>query len=249
MKIRRFFTLVILMGILIGLLIYWREENLRKQVSLYQVLLWQIAIWTPWVIGYKGIKKIAIYKYGSKFILPILISSGIVWVGIHFGWFFLLSSNFSPYLDMPATKYGVYPYFFIFWTSIDVGLIWFVIDKLLAVKIEESSLLIELTRGGNKFFCTSDQIYCLAAENYYTRLFTTEGIFVMRKSLKSFHDVLPSDVFKRIHRSTIINVNYVSILSRGADYNLEVIMKDGTRRRVSRNFEKEINLFFKKRSY
>jgi two-component system LytT family response regulator len=71
----------------------------------------------------------------------------------------------------------------------------------------------------------------------------------MRKPLKSFQEVLPPDTFKKIHRSTIINVNYVSELGRGNDKGLEVIMKDGTRRRVSKRFIKEITLFFKNRTY
>lgn len=208
------------MGILIGLLIYWRESTVREQVSLYRVALWQIAIWTPWVIGYKVLERIAIKTHNAKFRMLILACFGMVWVGIHFGWFFLLSSNYSPYLDLPATRYGVYPYFFIFWTVMDIGLIWFIVDKLWAVNKVEAPLLFELTRGGNKYFCGPDQIYWLAAENYYTKLFTAEGIFVMRKSLKSFHNKLPSETFKRIHRSTVINVNYVSELSRGTDHSL-----------------------------
>ncbi|HMB63691.1 MAG TPA: LytTR family DNA-binding domain-containing protein [Eudoraea sp.] len=248
MKISRFLYLFVFIGILLGLLIYWRESTVRDQVSLYQVLLWQIGIWTPWIIGVKVFEKLARKTCLTKFRLVWLAGLGAVWVGIHFGWFFLLSSNYSPYLDLPETRYGVYPYFFIFWTLMDIGLMWFIIDKFWVVDKEEVPLLFELTRGGNKYFCQPEQIYWLAAENYYTRLFTTEGIFVMRKPLKSFYGVLPSEMFKKIHRSTIINVNYVAELARGNDHSLEVILKDGTRRRVSRNFVKEINLFFKNRT-
>ena len=89
----------------------------------------------------------------------------------------------------------------------------------------------------------------VVAENEYTRLVPTEGVFVMRKPLKYFQDALPTDLFKQLHRSTIVNVNYVSVLAKGNDKGLEVIMKDGTKRKVSRNFVKEINLFFKNSTY
>ncbi len=248
MKISRFLALFTFIGVLLGLLIYWREYSVREHVSLFHVILWQIGIWMPWAMGLKIIDSIFKKNPYTKNKKLVLAVSGIVLVALHFGWFFLLSSNISPYLGMPDTNYGVYRYFFIFWTLIDLGIVWFIIDKLKEAAKEEPTLLIELTRGGNKFFVEPEQIYWLAAENYYTRLFTTEGVFLKRKSLKSFDDILPQDMFKKIHRSTIINVNYVSELARSADHNLEVVLKDGSRRRVSRSFVKEINLFFKNRT-
>ena len=251
MKTRNFVALTISIALVMGLLIYLREYATRDQVALYSVFLWQLGIWIPWIIGFKVLERIIKKIKKTKFGVFLLLGSSIIWVGLHLGWFFFLSSTYSPYLGLPGSRFGVYRYFFIFWTLIDVGLIWFVIDKLKGVENEElpPPLLFELTRGSNKYFCEPTQIQLLVAENYYTKLYTTEGVFVMRKPLKSFQDVLPPDMFKRIHRSTIINVNYVSELAKGDYKSLEVIMKDGTRRKVSRNFVKEINLFFRNRTY
>lgn len=251
MKTRNFVALTISIALVMGLLIYLREYATRDQVALYSVFLWQLGIWIPWIIGFKVLERIIKKINKTKFGVFLLLGSSIIWVGLHLGWFFFLSSTYSPYLGLPGSRFGVYRYFFIFWTLIDVGLIWFVIDKLKGVENEElpPPLLFELTRGSNKYFCEPTQIQLLVAENYYTKLYTTEGVFVMRKPLKSFQDVLPPDMFKRIHRSTIINVNYVSELAKGDYKSLEVIMKDGTRRKVSRNFVKEINLFFRNRTY
>ncbi|MCP4977554.1 MAG: LytTR family transcriptional regulator [Maribacter sp.] len=249
MKFKNFAAITLTIGILLGLLIYWREGEARDQVSLYHVLLWQIGIWLPWIIGFKVLDNIIKRKDKASF--PLIFGTCLLLVGLHFGWFFFLSSNFSPYIGQYGCRFGVYRYFFIFWTLIDIALVWFIVDKLKGVENEEMPppLLFELTRGGNKHFCEPAQIKLLAAENYYTKLYTTEGVFVMRKSLKSFQDALPPDMFKKIHRSTIINVNYVSELARGKDKGLEVIMKDGTRRKVSRNYVKEIKNIFKNRTY
>lgn len=251
MKTKNFIGVILSVAVLLGLLIYWREYATRDQVTLSHVLLWQLAIWTPWIIGFKVLDKIIKSTTESKFGILLLFATSLVLICLHFGWFFKFSSTYSPYLDLEGSKFGVYRYFFIFWTLVDVGLVWFIIDKLKTTRKEEPKppLLLELTRGSNKYFCEPSQIYLLASENYYTKLFTTEGIFVMRKPLKSFLDILPQNMFRKIHRSTIINVNYVSELSRGDDHSLEVIMKDGTRRRVSRTFIKEITLFFKDRTY
>ena len=251
MKTKNFAALTITIAVLIGLLIYWRENAARDQVNLYHVLLWQIGIWLPWVLGFVTLDSIIKKAKKSKFKVLLLLGSCTLLVGLHFGWFFFLSSNFSPYIGQYGCRFGVYRYFFIFWTLIDIGLIWFIIDKQKGDENEElpPPLLFELTRGGNKYFCEPMQIMLLVAENYYTRLVTTEGVFVMRKPLKYFQDALPTDLFKKIHRSTIVNVNYVSELAKVNDKGLEVIMKDGTKRKVSRNFVKEINLFFKNRTY
>ncbi|NAY92586.1 hypothetical protein GTQ34_11720 [Muricauda sp. JGD-17] len=251
MKTRNLFILTTVIATLLGFLIHWREYETREQVSLLHVLIWQLVIWTPWIMGFKGlektIKKTKSIEYGDVYVFGY----GFLWICFHYGWFVLISSNFSPYREFSGFRFGVYRYFFIFWTLIDIGLLWFAIDKLKSKAGEEDnrSPLFELTRGDKKYFCNPSQIHWLVAENYYTKLSTTEGIFMMRRTLKSFHDVLPSDNFKKIHRSTIVNVDYVSEISRGNTQSLEVVLKDGTRRRVSRSFAKEILQFFKNRTY
>jgi DNA-binding LytR/AlgR family response regulator len=164
-------------------------------------------------------------------------------VSIHFGWFFFVSSYYSPYLGFPATRYGVYPYFFIFWSAIDIGLLGFVFDQINRNKEDPrtfDTIRIELVRGDKKYFCESRQVYWLAADNYYTKLYTEYGTFLMRKSLKHFKDLLPPEEFKKIHRSTVININQVSQLVRGKNDSLEVVLKDGNKRRVSRKYMKEL---------
>ncbi|SNY95346.1 LytTR family DNA-binding domain-containing protein [Flagellimonas pacifica] len=250
MKTKNFLALITTIAIVLGFLIYWREYATRDQVTLIHVLLWQTLIWTPWILIFLVFKmlveKVRSITYGKVLIITI----GVLWIVLHFGWFFMISSNISPYLDLPGSKFGVYRYFFVFWTLIDFGILWFVVDKLWWKKEEKTNapLLFELTRGGKKHFCEPSQIQWLAAENYYTKLFTTEGVFVMRKPLKSFLDVLPRDNFKKIHRSTIINVDFVSELVRGTGSTLDVVMKDGAKRRVSKSFVKDIIHFFKDRT-
>lgn len=237
-------------ALILASLIYWREYDLRDEVSLYKVILWQLAIWAPWILGFfildQGLRKMKDSWYRS--LLLLALCSGLV--GLHFAWFFLISSNFSPYIGQYGCRFGVFRYFFVFWTFIDIVLVWFVVDKLRAARseVEDAPFRLELTRGNNTYLCEPSQIHYLASENYYTKLFTSEGVFLMRKPLKYFQNVLPAEVFKKIHRSTIINVNHVSELVRGQGYKLDVIMKNGARRRVSRNFVKEITDFFKVRS-
>ncbi|MEM9647012.1 MAG: LytTR family DNA-binding domain-containing protein [Bacteroidota bacterium] len=251
MKIKNFTGLIVAIATALGVLIYWREYATRDQVEVYEVVLWQVGIWMPWLFGFMALQGLEKWSRTKKSGLFLLTGTGLVLIVLHFGWFFWLSSNTSPYLHLEGSKFGVYRYFFIFWTLIDMGLVWFIIDKLRTSGAEkmEPPVLLELTRGGNTVFCEPSQIHLLAAENYYTKLFTSEGIFVMRKPLKSFLEVLPERMFQKIHRSTIINLNQVSELARGNGSTLEVVMKDGTRKRVSKNYIKEVKRFFKDRTH
>ena len=230
--------------------IYWREFDLRDQVPAYKVLLWQLAIWTPWIAGFALLRQVAVKFDNSPFRWAYALGLGTFLVALHFGWFFLVSSNFSPYIGQYGCRFGVFRYFFVFWTFIDIVLVWFAADNFKGSHPNDAARpsLLELTRGRNSYFCEPSQIRFLVAENYYTMLSTTEGIFRMRKPLKYFSEILPSDRFMKIHRSTIVNLNCVSELARGADSALFVVMEDGTRRRVSRNLTKEVLKFFEART-
>jgi hypothetical protein len=247
MKTSKFLILTVFIGICLALLIYWREHDVRSLVSLFRVLLWQIAIWSPWTLGFILLKSVNGLTPTPRYRILLLVVGSLIWISLHFAWFFIFSSYYSPYLHLPGTRFGVFRYFFVFWTVMDLGLLLFVLDKLRPVAGEKPTLLFELTRGSSKYFCDPTQIYLLASENYYTRLHTSEGVFVMRKSLKSYEELLPAETFLRIHRSAIVNVNQVAELARDG-HGLEVVMKDGTRRRVSRNLAGEINAYFRNRA-
>ena len=251
MKLKNFVFLFLIIAFVLGGLIYWREYATRDQVSLIHVLIWQIGVWAPWILGFILLRKMHRNLVNTKIGLAKLTLIGVVLVGLHFGWFFLLSSTASPYLNLPGSRFGVYRYFFVFWTLIDLALLWFMVDKLNTSQeqTEKIPLLLELTRGGNKFFCKPSDIQWLVSENYYTKLATNQGIFMMRKPLKTYLEILPMHTFLKIHRSTIINMDYVVELARGSGSTLEVIMQDGTRRRVSKSFIKEVTQLFKERVY
>lgn len=244
----RFFVFILLFVLTLGSLIYWREYDVREQVSYLKVVLWQFYIWAPWILFYIVFEKID-YRYIQK--KSIVFSIGVLWLVVHFFWFFYLSANYSPYLGLPATGYGVYPYFFIFWIFIDVVLYWNLIKmtQLKKPKISnDKEFKIELTRGGKKFYCDAKQIFWISAEDYYIKFHTSQGAFLSRKSMKELTQKLPTSTFMRIHRSTIINFDFVSSLESSKNNVLEVVLKDGIRRRVSRNYQAELRKIFKDRS-
>ncbi len=240
-------------AVLFAILVYWRQCSVREQITFYHVLIWQVAIWLSWIFAFPLFEKVIEHFNSYKYRNIIIYFLSVCWISLHFAWFDFISSNYSPYLGQPLTNHGVYGYFFIFWTIIDIGLVWFVLEKInksrkVSKNIVQKDLsepaVFELTRGDKTYFCEPEQINWLAAENYYTKFHTVHGEFLIRKSLKNCYQSLSLDAFKRIHRSTIVNVGFISAFSRGKNSSMEVVLKDGTRRSVSRNHIKDIKLYF-----
>ncbi len=88
-------------------------------------------------------------------------------------------------------------------------------------KKPERQRIVLLNKGQQFHVLLEDIMYCVA-DGSYTHVTTKTQTFVSSKNLKDFEDMLPTDVFFRIHYSHIVNKNF--ILSVGK--NDRVIMKD-----------------------
>jgi len=100
---------------------------------------------------------------------------------------------------------------------------------------------------GFKMVDVDDIIYIEADSNYSVVHFSNKDKITVSKVLREFEELLPTDQFVRIHKSSIINLNHLK------EYNskngLQVFLKNGesiniSRRRASDFFEK-IKLFTK----
>jgi two-component system, LytTR family, response regulator len=87
-------------------------------------------------------------------------------------------------------------------------------------------------------------IYCEADENY-TRIFTIKGeIIMVCRTLKVVEELLPSDYFFRIHKSYVVNLNYIKSYDRSHIIQLE----NGTTLEVaSRRNEEFLRVLTKKK--
>lgn len=245
-----FIVFIASLSLVLSLAIYLREGSLKHQIDFSNVLLWQMIIWSPWAAAFYLLSivntNLRTIKYGDI----IYYVSGLVWVCLHYVWFYFISSNYSPYLGQPGTGYGVYRYFFIFWTLIDLIFIGYIKNNKYAQrpdtseKKESKPTLIQLTRGRETFFCEPRDIHWLSSVNYYTTLYTVHGKFIMRKTLKYYNEHINSDEFIQIHRSTIVNVKYVKGLSKSRN-ELCVVLKDDTKKTVSKKNQPKVRSIFK----
>lgn len=69
-------------------------------------------------------------------------------------------------------------------------------------------------RGTPKFVKLNSIVYIMAEEKYTKLFLTTKEKLIISKSLKEWETLLPSKNFVRIHRSTIINIEFVEKLEK-----------------------------------
>lgn len=112
---------------------------------------------------------------------------------------------------------------------------------------KEQQLTRFSVKVGNKIaLIPSDDVQFFCAEDKYTFLHTAESEFIVDFSLKDLENRLPAEIFQRIHRSFIINLNYIKAIHKWFGGKLQLEMKNGKDIIVSRSyvraFKEKINL-------
>ena len=70
-------------------------------------------------------------------------------------------------------------------------------------------------------------MYCVADQNY-TKVHTIDGRgLLISKPLNIIESMLPCDIFFRIHKSHLVNLNYIKTYSRAEGFH--VVLEDGTK--------------------
>lgn len=88
-------------------------------------------------------------------------------------------------------------------------------------------------------FIKSDEIMYINAFGNYVEIFINNKKYVLRNSLNSLVSQLNSNDFLRIHRSTIINLNFIQELIHSNYGEVDVKMIDNKLFRISKSYKKE----------
>lgn len=106
---------------------------------------------------------------------------------------------------------------------------------------------IFLTDGKKSDFVKLSNLVFITSNMDYTRVYVKNNKpFVIRKPIKVWEDDLPKDHFIRIHRSTIINTDYIKKVEKGKNYSHKVFLEDVSEpvevsQRYFRKFKKQMN--------
>lgn len=114
-------------------------------------------------------------------------------------------------------------------------------------KQEQDKNLVLINHSKGFTLVDYKDIVWLEANDNYTNLFLNgQKKIVASKTLKEFEAILPETEFFRIHRSALININYVKEYSNNEGG--EVILSEGTHVQVSKARIQEFSEFLKTKS-
>jgi two-component system LytT family response regulator len=95
--------------------------------------------------------------------------------------------------------------------------------------------------GGKVLFLRSDQIEWVEAAGNYVKLHVGGESHLFRESMKNMEARLDGEMFVRIHRSAIVNVDHIRELQPWFHGEYVVILHDGTRLMASRVFSDRLS--------
>ena len=101
------------------------------------------------------------------------------------------------------------------------------------IRNEQHQKIVIPTAEGLEFIKISDILRCESSSNY-TYIFLRNGSkLLVSKTLKDIEEMIDSEEFRRVHKSHVINFNYVSryLKSEGG----KIVMEDGSEVPISRN--------------
>jgi len=93
-------------------------------------------------------------------------------------------------------------------------------------KLSEDEYVFITINDKPKFMKVKD-IKCISAEAEYSWVYTVDDEkFIVRRLMKNWEEILPENSFLRIHRSTIVNLNYVSKVEKWFNNSFVVHVKN-----------------------
>ena len=105
-----------------------------------------------------------------------------------------------------------------------------------------ASSKIPVAHGNKTVFIDRTDIAYILASNYYIEIYTEKQRYVQRNSMYGILKELNSELFIRIHRSSIINLDYMDELQYSDYGEIDVKMKDGRLLRISKGYRREFSL-------
>jgi two-component system LytT family response regulator len=93
---------------------------------------------------------------------------------------------------------------------------------------------------GHISFLPAEEIDWIEAADYYSCLHAGARTHMLRRSMAELERELEPHHFRRIHRSTIVNLSRVRDLCLNADGDYEVVLRDETRLKISRGYREQL---------
>lgn len=105
--------------------------------------------------------------------------------------------------------------------------------------VENAVQKMAIRQGNKTFLIETDEIKYVLASGYYAEIFSNTKKYLIRESLQNLMNNLNPDIFFRVHRSAIININCVREIVHSNYSEIDLKMEDSKLIRVSKSKKKE----------
>ncbi len=121
-----------------------------------------------------------------------------------------------------------------------------IVQLLEGLKQEKQHLDRIVVKTNDKMFLIrTDDIDWIEADDNYVKLHTSEKTHLLRQTMKNMEDTLDPNMFLRIHRSVIVNMDRIKEIQQWFNNEYTVILKDGTELTMSRGYRDKAKELFK----
>lgn len=116
------------------------------------------------------------------------------------------------------------------------------VQKLLEEMLREGKYLqrVLVSVGAKRFFIKTGEIVFISAEEKYIRLHTEKENFLLRETMNALEQRLDPSKFARIHRSHIVNLDFIRELLPWSHGDTVVVLKNGARLSCSRRYRERL---------
>lgn len=94
--------------------------------------------------------------------------------------------------------------------------------------------------GSRHFFLSLSEIHYISSDDKYIELHTKEKKYLIRETLSKLEQELDPGKFVRIHRSHLINLDYIQEMHPKSHGDYTVVMKNGDRLTISRRYRDRV---------
>jgi len=108
-------------------------------------------------------------------------------------------------------------------------------DDVQELSATQTSNRIVLRDNGQIKIIAHKDIRFLEADDDYVKIHCADGVFMKKITLKHYENVLPSELFIRIHRSFMANVNYITRIEPCEKTSHIAILTSGEKLQVSKS--------------
>ena len=95
-------------------------------------------------------------------------------------------------------------------------------------------------KGPRFFFIKTSEIVYISADEKYVKIHTEEEFYLHRETMARMEERLDPAIFARIHRSSIVNIDFIKEIQPWTHGDYIVILKNGTKLNLSRRFSERL---------